>query len=197
MNVEDIATVQPQIVSKEDEKIPSNNEILKVTNDDKEINPGNAINVSKGSSISRINLGNTDTQNLESFDDLRESINQTKIKKIHSIQIWVDRKAILGIQASYKTDVGYIHTCTAHISPVLKEKYQKEKWVVDDDDNIIRIKGVYDSDIGIMSLEFWTQKGISKKYGQQDVKGKDFSYEFRSGERPTYIFGSFVKRSSN
>jgi len=127
------------------------------------------------------------------FDDTEE-LKKINVKRIRSIGIWADNKAILGLEVRYDTLNGTIFKGPRHLSEVFKEKYAQTPWKLDADDIISRIRGSSTENFGIIWLEFTTKNGVIKVFGNSEVGNVSFDHQFQENETPIIVTGSFSVR---
>ena len=129
------------------------------------------------------------------FDDT-DQIEDARVKKIRQLAIWNDNKSILGIHATYELDNNELLSGKRHVNENLKEKYSKEPWMLEFDEQIVEVEGQYSDEIGIERLCFSTNKGMKKDFGNNSSSGVTFKV-ILDNEGPICIYGCKRPRRRN
>lgn len=138
-----------------------------------------------------IRIGQFNSENI--FDDTEE-LKKINVKRVRSIEVWADKKAIIGIEVRYDTLNGTIFKGPRHLSQVSKEKYAQEPWKLDANDSLSRIRGSIAESFGILWIEFITRNGVTKQFGNPEIGTVSFDHQFEHDETPIIVTGSFSIR---
>ena len=122
------------------------------------------------------------------FDD-KEGIGDKISTKIHKIEVWHHEESITGIQVTYQLSDGSLFQGKRYLDLRTSEQEYQEPWVFDKEEHIVKVIGRYSEDCGIEKLSIFTNKGVSRDYGNLNSAATEFVVDFEERWPPICVYG--------